>query len=104
MTAQIRRQLTLTVSIGIALRSGGTGEQLLRDADVALYEAKRSGRNRYVQFESSMHTAAQDRLTVEMDLAEALDRDELFLVYQPILDLQSERVIGVEALIRWRPP
>jgi diguanylate cyclase (GGDEF)-like protein/PAS domain S-box-containing protein len=104
MTAQIRRQLTLTVSIGIALRSGGTGEQLLRDADVALYEAKRSGRNRYVQFESSMHTAAQDRLTVEMDLAEALDRDELFLLYQPIFDLQSENIIGVEALIRWRHP
>jgi diguanylate cyclase (GGDEF)-like protein/PAS domain S-box-containing protein len=104
MTAQIGRQLTLTVSIGIALRSGGTGEQLLRDADVALYEAKRSGRNRYVQFESSMHTAAQDRLAVEMDLAEALDRDELFLLYQPIFDLQSENIIGVEALIRWRHP
>jgi len=98
------RPLSVTASIGIALGQRTTAEELLRDADVALYEAKRAGRNRCVLFESSMQTAARDRLSLEMDLAEALDRDELFLLYQPTFDLQSERVIGVEALIRWRHP
>ena len=94
--------LSITASIGVALGQRETAEELLRDADVALYEAKRAGRNRYMVFESSMQTDAHDRLTLEMDLAEALDRDELFLLYQPTFDLQSERVIGVEALLRWR--
>jgi EAL domain-containing protein (putative c-di-GMP-specific phosphodiesterase class I) len=78
--------------------------ELLRDADVALYEAKAAGRSCYMLFQSSMQTAAQDRLTLEMDLAEALERRQLFLCYQPTFDLQSEKVIGVEALIRWRHP
>ncbi|MHB1571205.1 MAG: putative bifunctional diguanylate cyclase/phosphodiesterase [Solirubrobacteraceae bacterium] len=96
--------VTVTASIGIALGQRTTAEELLRDADVALYEAKRAGRNRYVVFESSMQTLARDRLTLEMDLGQAVERDELFLLYQPIFDLQSERVIGVEALIRWHHP
>jgi EAL domain-containing protein (putative c-di-GMP-specific phosphodiesterase class I) len=81
-----------------------SADELLRDADVALYEAKAAGKNRYMIFQSDMHTAAHDRLTLEMDLADALNRDELFLLYQPTFDLQSETVIGVEALIRWRHP
>ena len=72
-------------------RRPGNADELLRDADLALYEAKRAGRNRYVLFESSMQTAAQDRLTLEMDLADALERDELFLLYQPTFDLHTER-------------
>jgi diguanylate cyclase (GGDEF)-like protein/PAS domain S-box-containing protein len=104
MTAEIGRELSVTASIGIALGRGGTADELLRDADVALYRAKDAGRNRYVVFESSMQTAAHDRLTLEMDLAEALDREEFFLLYQPTFDLQSEKVKGVEALIRWRHP
>ena len=78
--------------------------ELLRDADVALYEAKATGKNCYMLFKSSMQTAAKDRLTLEMDLADALEHHALFLVYQPTFDLQSEQVIGVEALIRWRHP
>src|SRR5664279_4912579 len=98
------RQLSVTASIGIALGARESADELLRDADLALYEAKAAGRNRYRLFESSMQTSSQDRLTLEMDLAEALERDQLFLLYQPTFDLRTETVIGVEALIRWRHP
>jgi diguanylate cyclase (GGDEF)-like protein len=104
MTAEIGRHLSVTASIGIATGGRDTAEELLRDADVALYEAKRAGRNRYVFFEAAMQTEAHERLTVKLDLAEALERDELFLLYQPTFDLQTERAIGAEALIRWRHP
>jgi len=100
----LRRQLSITPSIGVASGLRGDAVELLRDADLALYEAKAAGRNGYVLFESGMQTAAQDRLTLEMELAEALESKQLFLLYQPTFDLQSESVIGVEALIRWRHP
>ncbi len=98
------RRLSLTASIGVALGERANAAELLRDADVALYEAKAAGRSCYMLFQSSMQTAAHDRLTLEMDLADALEQRQLFLQYQPTFDLQSERVIGVEALIRWRHP
>jgi diguanylate cyclase (GGDEF)-like protein len=98
------RVLSLSASIGVALGLEASAEELLRDADLALYEAKATGRNRYATFNSSMQTAAQDRLTLEMDLADALTDEQLFLVYQPTFDLESERVVGVEALLRWRHP
>jgi EAL domain-containing protein (putative c-di-GMP-specific phosphodiesterase class I) len=77
---------------------------LLRDADIALYEAKTAGRDRYVTFRREMQTAVEDRLTLELDLRAASERNEFFLVYQPIFDLESGRVLGVEALLRWRHP
>jgi EAL domain-containing protein (putative c-di-GMP-specific phosphodiesterase class I) len=98
------RQLSLTASVGIASGLRESAEELLRDADVALYEAKAAGRNRYVVFQSMMQTALQDRLTIEFDLGEALAGEQLFLQYQPTFDLKSEAVIGVEALIRWQHP
>jgi diguanylate cyclase (GGDEF)-like protein len=104
MDGQMVRQLSLTASIGVALGERASAAELLSDADVALYEAKAAGKNRYMLFQSSMQTAARDRLTLEMDLAEALEQQQLFLQYQPTFDLQSERVIGVEALIRWDHP
>ncbi len=104
MDGQTGRQLTLTASIGIALGERANAAELLRDADVALYEAKAAGKGCCMLFKSSMQTAAHDRLTLEMDLAEALGHRQLFLRYQPTFDLQSETVIGVEALIRWRHP
>jgi len=104
MTATTGRLLTVTASIGIALGEEGTADELFRDADVALYEAKRTGKNRYVLFEPRMRTAAANRVAVQMDLADALAKGELFLLYQPIFDLASERAIGVEALVRWRHP
>ncbi len=98
------RSLVVTASIGLAMGQRASADQLLRDADLALYEAKATGKDRYVLFESAMQTVAQDRLLLEMDLREALERDELFLQYQPTFDLQSRAIFGVEALIRWRHP
>jgi diguanylate cyclase (GGDEF)-like protein len=104
INGNIKRQLSITASIGVASGLRGNAVELLRDADLALYEAKAAGRNCYTLFESGMQTAAQDWLTLEMELAEALENEQLFLLYQPTFDLQSESVIGVEALIRWRHP
>jgi diguanylate cyclase (GGDEF)-like protein len=104
ISGNIKRRLSITASIGVASGLRSSAEELLRDADLALYGAKAAGRNCYTLFESGMQTAAQDRLTLEMELAEALENEQLFLVYQPTFDLQSESVIGVEALIRWHHP
>ena len=98
------RVARITASIGVATAQSPSAEGLLRDADVALYEAKQTGRDRYVLFESAMQTTLQERLLLQSDLREALARDELFLLYQPILDLELECIVGVEALIRWRHP
>ncbi len=102
LTDEIGRELSVTASIGVAYGQHETAEELLADADVALYAAKEAGRNQYVTYESGMQTAAQDRITLEMDLADAIAAEELFLVYQPTFDLKSERTTGVEALLRWR--
>ncbi len=104
MRDKLGRKLSVTASIGIATGVRATADELLRDADLALYEAKAAGRSRYTMFESSMQASSQNRLTLEMDLADALESGQLFLLYQPTFDLRSERMIGVEALIRWRHP
>jgi diguanylate cyclase (GGDEF)-like protein len=104
MNDKIGRHVSLTASIGIAYGQRATAEEMLADADVALYAAKAEGKNRFALFESGMQTAVQDRLTLEMDLTEALESGELFLVYQPMFDLQSGSTIGAEALLRWRHP
>jgi diguanylate cyclase (GGDEF)-like protein len=96
--------LTVTASIGIAFGLRESADELLRDADAALYEAKAAGKNRYVVFKSTMQTHVQDRLTMQMDLARAVERGELFLQYQPIFDPQTESITGLEALLRWRHP
>jgi diguanylate cyclase (GGDEF)-like protein len=99
-----RGSLRITASIGIAYGAHITAGDLLRDADIALYEAKTAGRNRFVTFEREMQAAVEDRLTLELELRTATERNEFFLVYQPIFDLESGRVLGVEALLRWRHP
>jgi diguanylate cyclase (GGDEF)-like protein len=104
VSGRMGRRLSLTASIGICSGVRGNADELLRDADLALYQAKANGRNCYALFESSMQAASQERLTLEMDLAEALEGNQLFLLYQPMFDLQSEAVTGVEALIRWAHP
>ena len=96
--------ISVTATVGIATGPRGSVDELLRDADYALYEAKASGKNRVLTFESRMQTAAQDRIALELDLKEALQQEQFFLLYQPTFELQSETVTGVEALIRWRHP
>ncbi|HXW58107.1 MAG TPA: EAL domain-containing protein [Solirubrobacteraceae bacterium] len=95
---------TVTASIGIAAGQRMSAEELLRDADIAMYRAKWDGKNRYVVFESRMQDAVQSRLELEMDLRAALQRQEFFLVYQPTVDLHDMRPTGVEALLRWQHP
>ena len=95
-------EISITTRIGIATGDREAAKDLLRDADIALYEAKGAGRNRYAEFRHEMHIAAHDRLALENDLRGAIARDELFLVYQPILDLDTGEIIAVEALLRWQ--
>jgi diguanylate cyclase (GGDEF)-like protein len=96
-------ELRITASIGIA-SVDGTPDGLLHDADIALYQAKEAGGDRYVVFQRVMHAAARDRRQLENDLRLALAREELLLVYQPIVDLADGAVTGAEALLRWRHP
>ena len=94
--------VSITTSIGIAAGDRDAARDLLRDADIALYEAKGAGRNRYAEFRHEMHIAAHDRLALQTDLTHAIARGELFLVYQPVLDLDTGAVVAAEALLRWQ--
>jgi diguanylate cyclase (GGDEF)-like protein len=96
-----RHRLIVTASVGIAAGDRSSAEDLLRDADIAMYRAKWAGKNRYVVFESGMQDAVQSRMELEMDLRDALQNDEFFLVYQPTFDLRTMSPTGMEALIRW---
>jgi diguanylate cyclase (GGDEF)-like protein len=95
-------RLTITASIGIASGKRTSAEDLLCDADIAMYRAKWDGKNRYAVFESGMQDAVQSRMELDMDLHEALENDEFFLAYQPTFALSDMRPTGVEALIRWQ--
>jgi diguanylate cyclase (GGDEF)-like protein/PAS domain S-box-containing protein len=99
-------EVILSTSIGIALSSGheDAPEDLLRDADSAMYRAKEEGRNRYEVFDSSMRVEAVERLEMEQALRRALGRSEFRLFYQPVLDVDSGSIVGVEALLRWDHP
>ncbi len=97
-------RLKVTASVGVAAGRRASGEELLRDADIAMYRAKCNGKDRFVAFESEMQGAVQSRLELEMDLREALQNEEFFLVYQPIFDLNDMSPSAVEALIRWEHP
>ena len=95
-----------SASIGVVLWQGQatTAEEILRNADTAMYEAKRAGRGRYVMFDHSMQQRVVHTLAVENDLRRALKDDELFVVYQPVMELSSQRLVAVEALVRWHHP
>ena len=99
-----RTRVVVTASVGIATGEGRSPEELLRDADVAMYRAKWEGKNRWMLFESEMQDAVASRLEMEMDLRDALEREEFVLEYQPTFDLQSMAPTGLEALIRWEHP
>jgi diguanylate cyclase (GGDEF)-like protein len=97
-------QVVVTASIGIAISDGSSAEDLLRNADIAMYRAKWDGKNRYVLFETGMQEMVQNRVELEMDLREALDKGQFFLAYQPTIDLSDMSPTGVEALLRWEHP
>jgi len=97
-------RLTVTASIGIAAGDHTSAEEILRNADIAMYRAKWDGKNRYIAFESGMQDTLQNRMELEMDLREALENDEFLLNYQPTIDLRDMSPTGVEALIRWKHP
>jgi len=99
-------QRYLTASVGITLTSAEDAdpEALLRDADAAMYRAKDLGKARVEMFDDSMRRRAVERLELETSLRGALERDELRLVYQPKVELNGERIVGVEALLRWEHP
>ena len=97
-------QISVTASIGIAMGDRSTAQELLRDADIALYRCKAAGRDRAVLFEPAMQAAVAGRLELRSDLDSALANDQFFLLYQPIVELESTDIRGVEALIRWQHP
>jgi diguanylate cyclase (GGDEF)-like protein/PAS domain S-box-containing protein len=99
------KTIAVSASVGIAVGDGmsdSTG--LLRDADVAMYQSKATGKNKWTTYLPGMRTAALERLELETDLHGALERDELRAVYQPVIELETERVVGFEALLRWQHP
>ena len=93
-----------SIGIAIAPQDGVNGGGLLRSADLALYRAKEAGRGTYAFFEESLNERAQQRRQLETDLRQALERDEFELVYQPLFDLEQNRICSFEALLRWRHP
>ncbi len=98
-------QVQVSVSIGVATATGDeTADDLLRNADVAMYAAKRRGKGRSETYESRMYADVRSRLEMEAALREAIDKNELTLHYQPIVSLRTGSVYGVEALIRWDHP
>lgn len=100
------QEITITSSIGVVYYDDihNTTEDVLRDADTALHIAKKQGRSRYVFFDEKMREKALSQMQLEKDLHRAVERKELFLVYQPILSLSDKKIVGFEALIRWNHP
>ncbi len=94
------------VSIGIAIDEDGTAspDDLIRAADLAMYEAKEQGKGRWAMFESSMADQTLERFELGNSLGDAIENDELMVYYQPIVDLGSGKTLGVEALVRWNHP
>jgi diguanylate cyclase (GGDEF)-like protein/PAS domain S-box-containing protein len=100
------REVVVSASIGIAVKSGDEEDagEIMRNADIAMYLAKNSGKARCEVFEPGMQDEAVRRLELESDLRRAVDRGEFFLEYQPIVELGHGRITAVEALLRWRHP
>ena len=99
-------KVTIGASLGIAIGDPGrsSADSLIRDADLALYAAKAAGRGKHCFYEASMHSEASDRQVLENDLRQALDRNELWVAYQPIVLVAGEEISGFEALVRWNHP
>jgi diguanylate cyclase (GGDEF)-like protein len=100
------RDVFTTASVGIAVSTSpeGSGDTLVRDADIAMYRAKAAGGDQCAIFDATMHHRAAERLQLETDLRHAIERNEFRLHYQPIVSLGDRRLVGVEALLRWEHP
>ncbi len=98
-------ELTLSASIGVAIAShDATAETLLRDADIAMYRSKAAGKARWTVYEADMRAAAIEQSELRADLEHVIERGELRLVYQPVVRLETETIVGFEALLRWHHP
>jgi len=102
----LKSEILISPSIGITLAPTDSlnADILLKNADMAMYKAKSSGRNNYQFFTEEMNTKIVDHLTIENDLRHALERDELYIKYQPKCEMKSKKLVGVEALVRWNHP
>jgi len=97
--------MVVTTSVGVALSEPGNDtEHVLRNADIAMYNAKTAGKGRHVGFHARMQEQLRERLRLEDDLSQAFARNEFFLEFQPIVDLKTTELLGVEALVRWQHP
>jgi predicted signal transduction protein with EAL and GGDEF domain len=100
------KELFVSPSIGIAISHGRHKEpdEILRDADIALYRSKELGRNRFTFFDDALHQSSINTLIIEGDLRRAITRSEIFPHYQPIFELKTQKILGFEALMRWQHP
>jgi diguanylate cyclase (GGDEF)-like protein/PAS domain S-box-containing protein len=100
------KEFRVSTSIGITVfpRDGASAEDLLRSADTAMYRAKERGRDNYQFYTPSMEAGLLDRLSMENDLRRAIEREEMLVYYQPVMDIASGRIVGSEALLRWQHP
>ena len=102
----LKKECFITVSIGISLAPSHTlnTEELIKFADIAMYNAKNSGKNRFQLYDPKMNVESQRRSSMDLEITQALNSDQFFLLYQPKVSLEDYSLIGVEALIRWRHP
>ncbi|MBX3703942.1 MAG: EAL domain-containing protein [Steroidobacteraceae bacterium] len=98
-------EANIAASIGVAFsQPGDDTEQLLRNADIAMYNAKAAGKGRFVVFQPRMQEQLRERLRLEEDISRALARQEFFIEFQPVVDLKNRELLGIEALVRWNHP
>ena len=100
------REVTVTANVGIAIypKHSRAASELLLDASAAMMSSKVAGRNQFRFFDPMMHRQSEERLTLESELRRGIDRDELLLHYQPQVDVRTGRIVGLEALVRWKHP
>jgi len=97
-------KITMSIGVSVYPNDGAIASKLLKNADIAMYKAKSKGRNQYVFFDQEMNEETNEHLEIEKSLQKALIHDEFIVYYQPQINLQTEKIIGFEALIRWNHP